>query len=349
MIVKFANWLVDKFDLMNNSTVSVNPFISFPRIPFYSNISPSDNYSDFRSHALEIGYNSVSRNGWMSINPFVSINGHPDLSISDIDFYIFGLFLPNHSYGSFVVVPDISYLGSSLTFSPSSVTYLLHYTNSYNMTTPGLPFIYNSDFGYYVYNNYSQFTLNSINPLIPVYSSLDLGLQALSDYLNSTPSSLVINTTTINIPDPDSGDGLLVTVPGAEWGDTLIEVLDLIERLIGLYDNTQLEIISIVDTLEHLLQNLQSTVSVDNIPGGVVLDYDNYDIPLEHEWGILDQFYGSNIAGEEPLYRPFRILKSLIWGDSFTGGLPEPVLLFAGAVVVFIVGYGFIRMGRDSH
>lgn len=177
---------------------------------------------------------------------------------------------------------------------------------------------------------------------IPNYTNPSAYYGAFNELSVIPARSIIISTDVINIPDPDPSEGLLVTVPEAEWGMSLFEILDLIERLIGLYDNTQLEIVSIVETLETLLANLQTDVSVNNIPGGVVLDYDEYDIPLENEWGLFDVFF--NTGGDEiTLFRPWQELRSILYG------FPAPVLSFFALVVLFIVAYGFIRMGRDSH
>lgn len=155
---------------------------------------------------------------------------------------------------------------------------------------------------------------------------------------SSSSDGLFIDTLIINVPSISSDDGIVLTVPGADWGDTFGDILDLIESLIALYDSTQLDVLSIIESIANIVSALITPVSVDNIPGGIVMDYDNYDVPLDVVWDDVDSFYSSDYSG--PI---FLILKDLIFG------LPSPFVTFFSVTVIFVVAYGFIRMGRDSH
>lgn len=329
-IRQFANWLVDRFSLVDNNLVSATlPSIS----------SPEGLQGFVYNEGSVIAYGSGNRypilkknNGWAFF--FIgrnaggnSIGGNWDViySFSDV------------SYDNALFYSSSNQAIGSKTFQFDGKTFY-----GYGMAS-------NSQYGGLVTENVQN---------IPVFYDIQFftpnggdNLQAIASVLNiywqDVPDDPVINIITrdIDIPsaDFDPDDGLKIEIPGTNWGDSIFSILDLIERLIGLYDNTQLEIVSIVDTLETLIANLQRSVTVENIPGAVTLDYDEYDIPLESEWGLIDDFYGLEFSEDDTLFTPFDTLKSLIFG------LPEPLLLFLSVIIVWIVAYGFIRMGRDSH
>lgn len=338
-IRQFANWLIDKFSLTDNSSfivssdlfVDYDPSISPSNVPSFSVVSQSSTYYHLLNYNNALNYILTNRPG-ITLSAVVS----PDL-VSE--YFIWSIPAPSsffHAvavrYGSNAVYPvtiDVSSF-PSLTSLPSDVSdipydncfYFDPYLNSYLWFTRG--------------NGYQSLASSS-----GIFYSTSLS--RVYDFLS--PINLTIVTQVIDVPseDIDPDDGLQIEVPGTNWGDSIYTILDIIERLIGLYDSTQLNINSVIDLISTLLQGLQSSVIVENIPGAVTLDYDEYDIPLETEWALIDDFYGLEYSEDDTLFTPFDTLKSLIFG------LPEPLLLFLSVMIVWIVAYGFIRMGRDSH
>lgn len=312
-IRQFANWLKDKFSLTDNSSVDIS-------------VGNSSIY------VLSDGNSSVN----VRVLPAVWYNENLDerMIVSNISpVYYYAI-----SAGNTVTLIMLSDSPFTITSLPNGASHTAVYSNSYySSDSNGLYVIYLDVFNLYfpseiLYDNSSR-------PVVPSPPWI------ITPIGSSSSLNLVINTDVLDIPseDMDPDDGLQIQIPGTNWGDSIYTILDLFERLIGLYDNTQLEIVSIVETLEYLIDNLQRSVTVENIPGAVTLDYDDYDIPLETEWSLIDDFYGLEYSEDDTLFTPFDTLKSLIFG------LPEPLLLFLSVMIVWIVAYGFIRMGRDSH
>lgn len=315
-IYQFANWLIGKYNLENNSSVdttassvatySLNGYPCFP-VP-----------TIFNSSGLSAGIS---------------------FSNSSAPTYFFCVFI-DAQHTTFGMFP--------FSKAPFSYSYTLNWgeSSSTRQASALAGNFYYSQFQYITLSlrNYSHPSEELILPyssLSQLNSILSLGGDVVSN--SPAPYQIVINTTTVNIPTLEPDEGISLTIPGSEWGMTVSQILDLIAGLIRLYDNTQLEIIAIVDTLENIISNLQTEVSVNNIPGGVVLDYDNYDVPLDAEWGIVDEFFLQGVQDDDTLFTPLDTLKSIIFG------LPEPFIAFFSVIVIFTVAYGFIRMGRDSH
>lgn len=316
-IIQFTNWLISEYNLSNNSSVPVYLGSFLPKnIPHNSS---SVQLAGFISHLLVI--ESVPFNIYASTTTndnIVCVYWWSDTSHTSLGGRIFASLVPS----SFSV-----YNSESGNLAMRSIS------------TPD-PFGY-----YYQFSEYSNspdnfnFWDSSCNSFI--YDSYEEAVRDIFFLLGASP--FYISTQLIDIPELAPDEGLIVTVPNSDWGNTLWDILDLIERLIGLYDNTQLEIISIVETLENIIANLQTDVSVNNIPGGVVLDYNNYDVPIDSEWGTINEFFLQGVEDDDTLFTPFDTLKFIIFG------LPEPLIAFFSVIVVFVVAYGFIRMGRDSH
>lgn len=315
-IYQFANWLINKYHLDSNSTVDTS-------------VSSASTYS---------------------------LNGYPCFPVPTIfnsSGYSAGVSFSSSSAPTYFFCIYTNSKHSSYSFFPFSKT-SFSYNFTLNWSVDSQSFTASALSGSYYYNATNRFSLDlskyshpALEFILP-YSTLSqlsnifsMGGDVVS--ISPSPYQIIINTTTINIPTLDDDEGVSVSVPGSEWGMTISQILDLIAGLIRLYDNTQLEIVAIVDTLENIIANLQTEVSVNNIPGGVVLDYDNYDVPLDTEWGIVDEFFLQGVQDDDTLFTPLDTLKYIIFG------LPEPFIAFFSVIVIFTVAYGFIRMGRDSH
>lgn len=325
-IRQFANWLKDKFSLSDNSSVSVpvvNHGLFLPQLTGAVNYSSISSLGFVTNHYVDRTTNIAYANYDASSAPYTMV---------------FCVLRP----GTNIILHNYD-----LSDRPASISYWADSFQGQNLF--GQYSLSNSVDGIYYYqhtfpNVDTRQDIPSYLPgdgMIPVASFED----ALLYYRRVMSYQVTINTDVIDIPSQDMlpQDGLEIEVPGANWGDSLLEILLLIERLIGLYDNTQLEIVSIVGVLEDLIANLQTEVSVNNIPGGVVLDYDNYDVPLDSEWQIVDEFFLQGVQDDDTLFTPLDTLKYIIFG------LPEPFIAFFSVIVIFTVAYGFIRMGRDSH
>lgn len=311
-LMQFGEWLVDRFDLVNNSSTSevLSQTYYIGSVPLVQ--LPNSN-SYYKGYRLTFG------------------------SSSSFPVYIMPARVKSgNSTGNVAIVFSKSYVsGSLISVYDSSNTRV--YQASMRYSDSSISFAYA--------NTLYDFFFSDIDPsTAPYYSSYS----ALESFLISNPisiqptySNFVINTTVINIPsenDISPDEGLQIEVPGTNWGDSIYTILNIIERLIGLYDSTQLNINTVIDLISTLLQGLQKSVSVENIPGAVVLDYDEYDIPLETEWSLVDGFFSEETEGS-----PFSTLTTILYG------FPEPFVIFFSVIVVFVVAYGFIRLGRDSH
>lgn len=291
-IRQFANWLIDKFSLQDNSSVSTG----LPSGYYLIDGTPVNIY-------LNDGY--VNQPSFSSGVLYTLTNGTSFILVSD--------FSSGQAYFNL-------YKGNTLVYSESQ------YTGS---------------------NPYLRYWFTIVSGTNNLFLQFPSQRKSLSPYtvdtffgnMTSFPS-LVINTQIINVPSEDLNpdDGLQIEVPGTNWGDSIFTILNIIERLIGLYDSTQLNINSVIELISTLLQGLQKSVSVENIPGAVVLDYDEYDIPLETEWSLVEGFFSEETEGS-----PFSTLTTILYA------FPEPFVLFFSVIVVFVVAYGFIRLGRDSH
>lgn len=307
-IRQFANWLKDKFSLSDNSSLDIS-------------VGNSSIY------VLSDGISSVN----VRVLPAVWYNENLDerMIVSNISpVYYYAISAGNTA--TLIMLSDSPFTITSL---PNGASHTAVYTSSYySSDSNGLYVIYLDTFNLYfpseiLYDNSSR----------PVVPSTPWTVTPIG---SSSSLNLVINTDVLDIPseDMDPDDGLQIEVPGTNWGDSIYTILNIIERLIGLYDSTQLNINTVIDLISTLLQGLQKSVSVENIPGAVILDYDDYDIPLETEWSLVDGFFSEETEGS-----PFSALTTIIYG------FPEPFVLFFSVIVVFVVAYGFIRMGRDSH
>ncbi len=318
-IRQFANWLIDKFSLTDSSsTPTYTPAssfvqfdgVSYPIVPYDMLI---DNGARKRNGVLLPQIQSYL----IPYGSYTFDNGLGILSLSGNRY--------SCSYSG--VTPPVS-LDGTLGSTNNVFAFGYRYSVPSELTILTFSSSYPNNFP-------SVITGLALNPSNPFYYLFD-------NVVSSTPSSsIVINTTVINIPsdnDISPTDGIKIEIPGTNWGDSLPAILDIIERLIGLYDSTQLNVNTVIELLTTLLKDLITPTTVENIPGGVTLDYDDYDIPLEDEWDIVTGFFDSELENN-----PFSTLSGIIYG------FPQPFVIFFSVVIVFVVAYGFIRMGRDSH
>lgn len=320
-IYQFASWLINEYNLSNNSTTTItsssfNPDFVFPSGPVLLSSNPIIAYSSGTTSLMAVSSSS---------SPILLFTTMLPSDRQDFPYYYTAISCS--PIANLPVTYIRQYYGESQTFN-----YILRFydesTGLYYSPGPGVePDAWPSD----------------VDILVPLQDSLNSGLTLCSYIFSGSLYSVNVTLGEVNIPTIPPDSGLTVTVPGSEWGMTISQILDLIAGLIRLYDNTQLEIVAIVDTLENIIANLQTEVSVNNIPGGVVLDYDNYDVPLDSEWQIVDEFFLQGVQDDDTLFTPLDTLKYIIFG------LPEPFIAFFSVIVIFTVAYGFIRMGRDSH
>lgn len=304
-IYQFAKWLVDEYNLSNNSSVNTSNADLF-----YLNGLPVFLLPYVTPNLQGTGTIAVMNN---TFSPAYVAFQYVSNNSTIVRAIVFAKTNQNFTY-------YISGLGNGQVANKSRNGWM--YSDNYTASLTSYPWV---DSSLVIAPDSSDF--NAINTLFS------------SDYiLSSSAPSLVIDTSIISIPEIAPDDGVVLTVPGADWGDTFGDILDLIESLIALYDSTQLDVLSIIESIANIVSALITPVSVDNIPGGIVMDYDNYDVPLDVVWDDVDSFYSSDYSG--PI---FLILKDLIFG------LPSPLITFFSVTVIFVVAYGFIRMGRDSH
>lgn len=318
-IYQFASWLINEYNLSSNSTTQLTSFNEdyiFPSGPIFLSSTPSVAYSYGDVVLMSVSSSDFPVLAFTMAWPHVEDPSQPFYTVvacSPVSGFYSEYFRTASGVENTFIWPLDSYDSSSgLYYSPG----------------PGV--------------TPSQWPAG-FSTLIPFFDSLESGLSVCRSIISGSFYSVNVTLGDVNIPSLPPDSGLTVTVPGSEWGMTISQILDLIAGLIRLYDNTQLEIVAIVDTLENIIANLQTEVSVNNIPGGVVLDYDNYDVPLDSEWQIVDEFFLQGVQDDDTLFTPLDTLKYIIFG------LPEPFIAFFSVIVIFTVAYGFIRMGRDSH
>lgn len=328
-IRQFANWLKDKFSLSDDSSVVV-PVIN-SRENFLPYVNPIT-FDNVVSGDYSLWKAFVYPSGASSDGLYLATN-NPSTRVACIVWthyesnYVSGLLYASDS-------PAIFYDANEFN-NPNKIVNL-HNLNGY----------FDSNYGLYMASHTYPFPSGS-SFVAPVWdSSCDsLVVSSYSEAINLAlslfgSSSITINTRSIDIPSEDLSpdDGYKIEIPGTNWGDSFWDILNLIERMIELYDDTQLNVNTVLELLNTLLQTLVTPTTIENIPGAVVLDYDEYDIPLETEWSLVDGFFSEETEGS-----PFSTLTTILYG------LPEPFIIFFSVIIVFVVAYGFIRLGRDSH
>lgn len=314
-IRQFANWLIDKFSLTDSSSTPT--------------FAPPSSFIQLDGVSFPIAPNQTIING----NNWIPSNEARPL----IQPYVIpaGSYTFDNGRGTFVVTSNslnITYDGVSSTGQSANNVLFAFYERPAAPSRVSLVAVWQYVSNYPFYIPQSASDINSTKACYYLFDNI----------VSSTPSSsIVINTTVIDIPsdnDISPNDGIKIEVPGTNWGDSLPTILDIIERLIGLYDSTQLNVNTVIELLTTLLKDLITPTTVENIPGGVVLDYDDYDIPLETEWDLVTGFFDNQLE-----LNPFSTLSDIIYG------FPQPLILFFSVIIIFVVAYGFIRMGRDSH
>lgn len=315
-VIQFANWLINKYNLENNSSINIRP-------------SNNLNYA-FVGDAYCLVLNDSNDEFFAS---YVKYSNLASGSASDLYLYLDGsypAYLTLYSYNGYSR-PAIYIPGgfSSITFiNSANGSSTLRATNSSSSNSFVWP-----DGRYLNIPNFPLRQFDYIPTSVEIFG--DFSITPIS-----APSSdpLYINTQTIDIPNPLVDDGLVISVPGVDWGSTLSDVLDLIERLLILYDDSQLGVLSILKTVEDIVDSLQNPVDIQESYTAIVppLSESDYNIPIETSWlGFASPFVQN--------------VDSLRFWHDVVYSFPAPIINIFIAFACFLFIYAFVRMGRDSH
>lgn len=315
--IQFAQWLVNKYHLSDDSTVNIrgsSGMLYYAGMPCfmlpYTQIVQREGRTDY----LYIDITSSSSPVFVIF--MYSSNGS----------HIYPIYFTQQI--TTVTVTSKQNVG----YNPSNP--IIATTNTYTLNSYSSPWYYTT--------STASFNASSWSPAFPYVVSYIAPADWASIFSanpnlpTSFGTPFYIDTRTIDIPEPEGDDGLVVSVPGVDWGATLTEVLDLIERLLILYDDSQLGVLSILRTVEDIIDALQNPVDIQESYAAIVPPVEEFNIPVESSWLGFASPFVQNVNGLQ------------FWHD-MVYSFPAPVVNIFISFVCFILIYAFVRMGRDSH